>query len=528
MNKLFLSFASTLMLTLSISIQIKAQPVLDNTYSSDGYLLSNVSPSDADYARSVLVQPNGRILTGGNSIDGIGNADIRIIRTKTNGAMDNTFGASGIATIPGGFFCDMALLPNGKIIVAGSGVGPTNVNNFIVYRLTKNGMLDNTFGIGGSVEVNIANQHMICFDVVIQADGKIVLGGYLGGYGNNDMLIVRLKPNGNLDNSFATGGKFTFLQASKNSECKQLAIQPDGKIIAAGTIDTLLFFASLRYDFAAIRLTTTGTLDNTFGAGGVVRADKGTSDIAYAVSILSDGRIVLGGSTNYLGNSQFAALGLLSNGSIDNTFGTSGWTYFDFYGGGASCTAMVAEPDDDIIMAGLAYIFDGVSYQTIALAKLLSNGTPDITFGINGIDTSFNSIIGETCSDIALQSDNKIVISGYRATGTSAEFLTARYTNSAAFMKQAKENIVIENNFNIYPNPNYGDFVITTTSPIKENTRITISNLTGQIFYTENISAQEKPSNISIELIHDLSEGIYFVNIKTNDQVITKQFIVIR
>lgn len=84
----------------------------------------------------------------------------------------------------------MALLPNGKIIVAGSGVGPTNVNNYIVYRLNKNGTLDNSFGTGGSVEINIPYTGMICYDVAIQADGKIVLGGYSGGSG--DMVICWL------------------------------------------------------------------------------------------------------------------------------------------------------------------------------------------------------------------------------------------------------------------------------------------------------------------------------------------------
>ncbi|MBK6482410.1 MAG: hypothetical protein IPG01_04600 [Chitinophagaceae bacterium] len=267
MKKKLLHLTTAILLLVTISFEINAQPVLDNSFSGDGYLLNKVSAAGDDIPRTVLIQSNGRILTGGNSFDQIGYSDIHIMRTKANGSMDQTFGTAGIATIPGGFFCDMALLPGGKIIVAGSGVGPTNVNNFIVYRLTKTGLLDTTFGNGGSVEVNIPNQSMICFDVVIQSDGKILLGGYVGGYANNDMLVVRLKANGNIDNTFATGGKFIFLQTSKNSECRQIALQADGKIIVGGAIDTLVFTAFLRYDYAALRLTTNGTLDNTFGVG---------------------------------------------------------------------------------------------------------------------------------------------------------------------------------------------------------------------------------------------------------------------
>ncbi len=101
---------------------------------------------------------------------------------------------------------------------------------------------------------------------------------------------------------------YTLYLTGKHSECRQLAIQPDGKIIAAGYIDTLVLTAFFRYDFAAIRLNANGTLDNSFGNGGIVRADKGTTDIAESVGLLSDGRIVLAGMSNYYSNTQFATL----------------------------------------------------------------------------------------------------------------------------------------------------------------------------------------------------------------------------
>ncbi|MEO7209453.1 MAG: hypothetical protein ABIY35_00795, partial [Chitinophagaceae bacterium] len=308
MNNFTKLFTATVVLLLT-TILVQAQPTLDPTFSRTGYKLTQIASGRDDIARTVLVQSNGNVLTGGNSFNTIGNSNIAITRLKPNGAYDNTFGTNGIATIQGGFFCDMALLSNGKIIVAGGGVGTKNVNNFIVYRLRKNGSPDTTFGVGGSVEINIPNSSIICYDVAIQADGKIVLAGYQGGSGGfGNMLVVRLKPNGTLDNSFGTGGMFTLYLKGKHSECRQLTIQPDGKIVAGGSIDTLLFFSSLRYDFAAIRLNVNGTLDNSFGSGGIVRADKGTVDISNAIALLSDGRIVLGGMSNYVGTTQFAAL----------------------------------------------------------------------------------------------------------------------------------------------------------------------------------------------------------------------------
>jgi hypothetical protein len=137
MKNMLLHLAVAIALSGAITIETTAQPVLDNTFSNDGYVLTKVKPSTTDVGRTVVVQSNGKILTGGNSFGNYGYGDLVITRHKANGTLDNSFGINGMATIPGGFFCDMALLSGGKIIVAGSGVGPTNVNNFIVYRFTK-------------------------------------------------------------------------------------------------------------------------------------------------------------------------------------------------------------------------------------------------------------------------------------------------------------------------------------------------------------------------------------------------------
>ena len=509
MKKILFHLAGAIVLLAAILFEINAQPILDNTFSGDGYLLNKVSIAEDDVARTVLIQSNGRILTGGNSFGQIGNTDIHIIRTKSNGSMDNTFGVGGIATIPGGFFCDMALLSGGKIIVAGSGVGPTNTNNYIVYRFTKNGVLDTTFGNAGSVEVNMLYENMICNDVTIQPDGKILLGGYTSGVHRN-MIIVRLKANGNLDNNFATGGIFKLEIANRGSACYQLAMQNDGKIVAGGFIDMIILNSYYIFDFGAVRLTASGILDNTFGDGGVVIANKQYVDAASSVSILSDGRIVLGGSTNNFGDNKFAALCLLTNGSLDSTFGTGGWSVPDFYGGNAVCNAMIVEPDDDIIMAGNASINAGNSYYpTVAMAKLLSNGIQDNAFGDYGLDTSFFGVASLGCNDIALQSDNKIIIAGARNVGAHSSYFIARYTNSPALQKESQLTFPSGIEASVYPNPNSGDFIVSFSNPLQEPITITIINLLGQVVYEDNPASSAYQTNLAITLSPDLADGIY-------------------
>ncbi len=536
MNNFTKLFTATVVLLLT-TILVEAQPTLDPSFSRTGYKLTKIASGRDDIARTVLVQSNGNVLTGGNSFNTIGNSNIAITRLKPNGAYDNTFGTNGIAAIQGGFFCDMALLSNGKIIVAGGGVGTKNVNNFIVYRLRKNGSPDTSFGVGGSVEINIPHSDMICYDVAIQADGKILLAGYQGGSGGfGNMLVVRLKPNGTLDNSFGTGGMFTLYLKGKHSECRQLAIQPDGKIVAGGSIDTLLFFSSLRYDFAAIRLNVNGTLDNSFGSGGIVREDKGTVDISNATALLSDGRIVLGGMSNYFGTTQFAALCLNPNGSIDMSFGTQGWKFIDVDSGTAICETMAIEPDDDIILAGQSYNYlsSGTIYA-VALAKINSAGVPDNTFGTAGVYTSMASTKQLGVNNVALQSDGKIVIAGYwYIDGVHSSFFTARYINSASLINKPafnKEEIAIaktQQKLYLYPNPVTGNSFNINVKVLKSShATLAVYDINGKIVFAADYGSTNPGFFTKIvTLPNNISAGMYSVKFSL-DGVIEEQKIII-
>lgn len=529
--KSFTNFLSATVLLWLTVVPAIAQPELDLSFANTGYKITKLAPSRDDIARTVLIQPNGKILTGGNSFNSIGYSNIGITRLKPNGGYDNNFATGGIATITGGFFCDMALQSSGKIIVAGSGVGPTNVNNYMVYRLNKNGLPDTSFGNKGVVEVNIAGSGMICFDVAIQSDDKIVLAGYQGGSGGyGNMLIVRLTKGGKLDNSFGNGGMYTLYLTGKHSECRQLAIQPDGKIIAAGYIDTLVLTAFFRYDFAAIRLNPNGTLDNSFGNGGIVRADKGTTDIAESVGLLSDGRIILGGMSNYYTNTQVAALCLQSNGLVDQSFGDGGWQFMNYYGGTAYCEAMAIEPDNDIIMAGPAYIptSTGTTYG-VGLTKMNAQGIPDNSFGTGGIDTSLVSHNYIGTNDVALQSDGKIVIAGYwNVNGGKSSFFTARYSNSALLKEIAKADE--EPGVSIYPNPVAGySFQVEYALVNPAEVLLSVYDINGRIVYERNYGLSDKGSYTKmVTLPVNIVAGTYWLRLKMSDAVVTREIVVVK
>src|SRR4029079_12955967 len=181
---------------------------------------------------------------------------------------------------------------DGKLVV----VGQTYQNNdfsaedFVVARYNPDGTLDRTFGSRGRVKTDFPGLAAVASSVVIQPDGKIVVAGgafplftFLG-----DFKIVRYNPDGSLDESFGSGGIVTTSFPGQGSYAFSVALQPDGKIIAAGT-DFVNFSSEddSDTDFALERYNPDGTPDSTFGNGGQVTTDfDGFNDDVFAILVL--------------------------------------------------------------------------------------------------------------------------------------------------------------------------------------------------------------------------------------------------
>src|ERR1051326_5460856 len=182
-----------------------------------------------------------------------------------------------------------------------------------IYYLSANaqpGTLDNSFGTGGIVTTEFSPADG-GNDVAIQSDGKIIVVGE-GGYG---IELARYNSDGSLDLSFGSGGKVTTAIGNSGSGGDAIATQGDGKIVVGGYGGG---------DFALVRYNSNGSLDNTFGSGGIVTTDFGNSEGANSLVIQSDGKIVLGGNVLSNKGQDFALARYNSNGSLDNTYGTGG------------------------------------------------------------------------------------------------------------------------------------------------------------------------------------------------------------
>ena len=305
-----------------------------------------------DRGEDVVLRPDGKIVVAGPT-NRAGNTDFAVAQVlNPQGTFDPSFGGGGFGNLDfaaGGGSSDSAqgvtLQPDGKVILAGY----TNANatqDIGVARTTAGGMLDFGYGASGISFTNFGADEY-GHDVALQPDGKIIVAGshYPAGPPNGAFAATRLlNPQGTADPSFGeTNGELT-VDFGADDEALGMALQPDGKIILAGYTQLLTAPVS---EFAVARLDQNGKPDGSFGEDGKITVDFGRVDAAYAAAVQPDGKIIVAGDTG----DGFGVARLQPNGILDTTFGTGGKSIADF-GVNAEARDMALQPDGKIVVAG--------------------------------------------------------------------------------------------------------------------------------------------------------------------------------
>jgi uncharacterized delta-60 repeat protein len=385
---------------------------LDTTFSGDGKQ-TTVFPGGSGEARGVALQGNGKIVVAGST-----NGNFALARYNTNGSPDTTFSGDGKLTTDFGgseFATALVLQTDGKIVAAGVDSG-----GFALARYNPNGSLDTSFSGDGKQTTDLgANGGEVVGGVALQADAKIVVvgrGAPTNGF--DDFGIVRYNPNGSLDTTFSGDGIQTTDFGGFDS-ADDVAIQPDGKIVAAGVADT----SGINSDFALARYNPNGSLDATFSGDGKERTDFGGPDAAAGLAIQDDGKIVTAGfASGNPGGGGFALARYNPNGSLDVSFSGDGKQTTDFGGSSEFASGLALQDDGKILAVGDNGVGD------FALARYNPNGSLDTTFSGDGKQTTdFGGFDGAT--GVAVQGDGKIVVVGGGASdlGGRDDFTIARY-----------------------------------------------------------------------------------------------------
>jgi uncharacterized delta-60 repeat protein len=384
---------------------------LDTTFGSGGKVITDFL-GYSDEASGIVIQPDHKIIAAGTIYTDNGSSitDFGLARYNSDGSLDD--GTANDST-PG-----------------------------------------DSFGNGGKVITDFFGSADGISDVALQSDGKIIAVGNTRVSFSvfTDFALARYNPDGQLDNTFGNGGKVTLDFSGNPDGASTITIQPtDGKIIVGGAASLT---APFRTDFALVRYNTDGQLDDTFGSGGIVTTDyNGGDDGIVDTALQTDGRIVTVGYTQFQGPAKFALARYNPNGHLDNTFGDHGQvvTVFPeaYYGNAARSVAL--QPGDGKIVVGGWIARNNIPAQnneSFALARYLTNGQLDPSFDGDGRTiTDFRGTEDEA-NAVLIQPDGNIVAVGFSAYDHYGyfSFALARYLGDAADYAPTLDSVTLATN----------------------------------------------------------------------------------
>lgn len=421
--------ASTIsfILYFSTSYILNAQTgVLDSTFNLDGIHRFDFGFSGNDNCVGTIVQSNGRIFSYGSTYSDVTNNDIAVVQYAMDGDLDTDFGDFGYITLKENnkfeseLVADVAIQNDRKIIMVGR-KGLFNDDDICLLRILTDGTPDSTFGNYGWVFTDLGSNFEEGLSVDIQSDQKIIVTA------NDDLftpklILLRYNPSGSLDSTFGEDGKVihTFNSSDHGSV---ILVQPDNSILIGGYTS-----GPNGSVFASWRLDSNGRVDSLFGNRGIAAIDISEIDHGergVAMSVDQD-KIIIAGNVNNPDsvNKYSAVIRILNNGQLDSSFNSNGIYKLDIENN-FEVSGMAIQQDHKILLSGnISKLSGGTEWF---LARLQPNGGLDTTFGNDGLIVQPAEFGNAFNGEVAIQHDNKIILSGSSGSLSNSDFETRRY-----------------------------------------------------------------------------------------------------
>lgn len=400
-----------------IALSLCAQPgTLDATFGSFGKTTTDVGLATYDEAYAMALQPDGAIVVAGTS-GYSGTQDFVALRYLSDGTLDPSFGSGGKALLSIDFGDDIAralvLQPDGKLLLGGYSYTGNGIG-FALARLNSDGTPDASFGTGGFITTVLPGDITLqARAIVLQPDGRIVLAGG----GAEGFAVMRYLDDGQPDISFGAAGLVTIDFSDGNDQATAVALQPDGNILLVGYAGGLV-----EDSVAMARLLPDGALDAAFGNAGTLRVTYPTlPSIANGLHLMTDGRFLVSG----FANSSGIVGRFLPDGGPDPSFNGFGWRLFSFVGTvGARIHAVEVQQDGRVAIAGT-----GIGAQPhFLVASLEDDGAFDAGFGTGGYTLTDFAQDQDDAFALAVQPDGKLLLAGRTNGGTTdMDIALARY-----------------------------------------------------------------------------------------------------
>lgn len=519
----------------------------DITFGEDGIVRNNF-PNTLCYA--LALQDDGKIVAAGRislyEPDNFG-ADIFLVRYKTDGGIDSSFGNNGIATTSAQIYdnlSDVVIQPDGKMVVNGLGINEENEAPAIfAVRFNENGSIDQTFAENGKLII-VKNEGIVTVSsLALNRDGSILIGLDYSISGNASFAVLKLKKEGDIDTQFGINGEALYaFPNTDGSGLHDIEIQADGKIIATG-------YTSLKNtpknNITTIRFNETGLIDDSFGKSGVVITEVGPdgSD-GKAIKINAEGVIIIGGRLikAYPSKNYYAILfAYKSNGTPDSSFAENGINIVTEAGDQSLYNNVIIQPDGKIAAAGDSYFLD-VQNTYFILSRFNGenkNAQPKyvkikrwlhrhgFTWEDRPNNVKYYSVQSST-NGSAFNEIARIVNRG----NTTQHFEDASPASGISYYRVAAVSannvssysnvIAIENNnaqIKVYPNPAKNVLQVAGL-PATEKTKLSIADINGN-----TRMATVANSNLFSWNIGQLTKGNYVLHVQYGNTNISRKFI---
>lgn len=459
-----------------------------------------------DYAGMVRELPDGKILFTGIAWNG-SLPELFIIKHLPDGSYDTDFGNNGkkVVTFPGVYpheVNDMDVLSDGSIVICGSIYYQPATPRMAVFKLDAAGDIDTTFGTNGFTTYTYPDANTILKEMAVQPDGKIVAAGTLYTALTRDAIVVRLNANGSFDNTFNGTGRYQLDASGRHNGANTVALQSDGKIVIGG----FTIGQTSGFDQFLARFNANGSLDGTFGNGGTVTTDFANGDEEItSIAIQNNGRILAGGYAN----NNFSVSRYLANGLADNTYPNGGHVFYNF-GSTDKGSKLLLQPDGKVVIAGTT--LEGF-YLDLGVLRLLTNGEVDSTFGTNGV-TQLEFFRNMQVKGISIQDDGNILIAGEVNNIGDISVMVIKLKGDSPVGIVSTTNAV--NGLSVYPNP------VSSGKPIKvdftmekaQDISVTVKGIDGRSVGQSNLKGLPAGQNQFILPVPEfLPAGVYIVSI---------------
>ena len=389
--------------------------LIDTTFGTNGFTITSTGPSSQ--INAIAIDSSGRIVVGGTSQVG-GNNVFTVGRYLANGTLDTTFGTNGFTTTTRGTddsINALAIDSSGRIIAGGyatEGGSPV----FALARYLPSGAVDTTFAANGFSTYTPGDSDEI-ESIALDSSGNIVVAGKATIGGNSGSVIGKFTSTGAYDSTFGTSGFSSFIS---NSIINSILIDTSGRIVAGG-----YKVVGGNNAFFLTRYNSSGTIDSSFGTSGSTVTTPGTSDVINSVALDNSQNIYAAGSATIGGVTKFAIARYTTNGSIDNSFGTSGFIT-STPGTNDSIKSIILDTTGAIVAGGTATVSGNNAFE---LARYSNLGVLDNTFGTNGFSTSTPGS-DDSLGSISIDSSGLILVGGTTISGGNNSFVVSRFTGN--------------------------------------------------------------------------------------------------